>query len=106
MTDLELSKTSKSPEPIANMRLYGILSVAFGAIALAAPTPQGEDVANIGPCPRDCWNEAAAEAGCDPNVDDDCLCGPFFDGVTSCVSETCGIADNLSTLYFLEPACA
>jgi hypothetical protein len=47
----------------------------------------------------DCWNESAAQAGCDPNVDDACLCGVFSDLVTSCVSETCSIEDNLGMLF-------
>lgn len=42
-----------------------------------------------------CWNEAAVVAGCDPNTDDDCLCGPFFDAVTSCTAATCSIGENL-----------
>ncbi|KAF1945016.1 hypothetical protein EJ02DRAFT_339366, partial [Clathrospora elynae] len=43
----------------------------------------------------DCWNEAAASVKCDPNTDDDCLCGPFFDAVTYCSAQTCNIGDNL-----------
>lgn len=72
----------------------------------------------------DCWNEAAVEANCDPNTDDECLCGPFFDALTMCTSQTCNIADNLgmcpikdlrlnnvltchaiAALSFLMPAC-
>jgi hypothetical protein len=71
----------------------------------------------------DCWNQAAATANCDPNADDDCLCGPFFDDVTDCTAAACGIADNLgmfldmifksrsiltgvaATLDFLNPFC-
>ncbi|KAF1960814.1 hypothetical protein CC80DRAFT_264607 [Byssothecium circinans] len=52
-------------------------------------------VVAMGVCPQQCWDESAAEADCDPNTDDDCLCGPFFDGVTSCVSETCSVGENL-----------
>jgi hypothetical protein len=43
----------------------------------------------------DCWNEAAGSAGCDPNVDDACLCGPFFEDVAACTADTCGVGDNL-----------
>ncbi|KAF1361079.1 hypothetical protein EJ07DRAFT_113473, partial [Lizonia empirigonia] len=45
-----------------------------------------------------CWNEAAAKAGCDPNKSDACLCGPFFNAVTYCTAETCSAGDNLGTL--------
>ncbi|RMZ73513.1 hypothetical protein GMOD_00008032 [Pyrenophora seminiperda CCB06] len=68
------------------------------------PGPGGT-VANVGPCPMDCWNQAAATAGCDPNADDKCLCGPFFDAVTSCTAAACSIGDNLSTLNVLSPEC-
>lgn len=44
-----------------------------------------------------CWNEAAVVAGCDPNTDDDCLCGPFFGAVTSCTAGACSIGENLGT---------
>ncbi|KAF2180555.1 hypothetical protein K469DRAFT_753251 [Zopfia rhizophila CBS 207.26] len=54
---------------------------------------------------KDCWNVSAAQAGCDPNVDDECLCGVFFDLVTECVSATCSIPDNLAALDFLDQAC-
>jgi hypothetical protein len=43
-----------------------------------------------------CWNEAAANSDCDPNTDDDCLCGPFFDDVASCTAALCNFGDNLS----------
>lgn len=43
----------------------------------------------------DCWNEAAGLVDCDPNVDDECLCGTFFDEVAACTGTTCGIAENL-----------
>jgi hypothetical protein len=72
-----------------------------------------------------CWNEAAVVAGCDPNADDSCLCGPFFDAVTSCSAATCSMGENLgmsslvghtalkakvlihviAALSFLNPAC-
>jgi hypothetical protein len=45
-----------------------------------------------------CWNEAASVSDCDPNTDDDCLCGPFFDDVASCTAALCNIGDNLSML--------
>ncbi|KAK3209066.1 hypothetical protein GRF29_69g596791 [Pseudopithomyces chartarum] len=63
-------------------------------------------VASVGTCSQDCWNESAESAGCDPNSDDDCLCGPFFDAVTSCTSQTCSIGDNLQILNTLEPLCS
>ncbi|KAA8622317.1 CFEM domain containing protein [Pyrenophora tritici-repentis] len=65
----------------------------------------GGSVANVGPCPMDCWNQAAATAGCDPNVDDKCLCGPFFDAVTKCTAAACSIGENLSALNVLNPPC-
>ena len=43
----------------------------------------------------DCWNEAAGAVDCDPNVDDACLCGVFFDEVASCTEATCNIGENL-----------
>jgi hypothetical protein len=86
----------------------------------AVPVAHGEEaaftVSSVGSCPvrlpsnaparetnpltilqQDCWNESAVTAGCDPNADDDCLCGPFFDAVTECVSQTCSIGDSLRT---------
>jgi cyclophilin family peptidyl-prolyl cis-trans isomerase len=48
----------------------------------------------------DCWNEAAGSAGCDPNVDDECLCGPFFDDVASCTAALCNAGENLGTSQF------
>ncbi|KAF2124950.1 hypothetical protein P153DRAFT_400453 [Dothidotthia symphoricarpi CBS 119687] len=59
----------------------------------------------MGECGQDCWNEAAVRAKCDPNIDDNCLCGPFFDAVTTCTSQTCNTDENLATLDLLEPAC-
>lgn len=44
---------------------------------------------------QNCWNESAAAAKCDPNADDACLCGPFFDAVTTCVSTTCSMGESL-----------
>ncbi|KAH7121217.1 hypothetical protein B0J11DRAFT_581966 [Dendryphion nanum] len=85
------------------MRLF-LIALLVGATVIAHPTPD-DGTPNIGQCPKDCWNEAAADSDCDPNEDDDCLCGPFFDNVTTCVSQTCSITDNLATLDFLEPAC-
>ncbi|CAI6337115.1 unnamed protein product [Periconia digitata] len=94
-----VAKASTPPKPLA---------------PAPAPAPAPADlkaqtvskaVVDIGGCPQDCWNEAAALANCDPNVDDDCLCGPFFDGVTNCVSQTCDIADNLQVLDMLDTAC-
>ncbi|KAF2787985.1 hypothetical protein K505DRAFT_366876 [Melanomma pulvis-pyrius CBS 109.77] len=87
------------------MRLVFITLIA-GVSAVALPASPGPDVASIGQCPKDCWNESAAQAGCDPNTDDDCLCGIFFDLVTTCVSETCSIPDNLAALDFLDGACS
>lgn len=43
----------------------------------------------------DCWNEAAGAVDCDPNSDDVCLCGVFFDEVASCTEATCNIGENL-----------
>lgn len=43
----------------------------------------------------DCWNEAAGAVHCDPEVDDECLCGEFFDEVAACTSTTCNIGENL-----------
>jgi hypothetical protein len=48
----------------------------------------------------DCWNEAAGSAGCDPNIDDDCLCGPFFDDVAGCTAALCNAGENLGMLQF------
>ncbi|KAJ4986815.1 hypothetical protein SVAN01_07742 [Stagonosporopsis vannaccii] len=94
------------------------LLVGCAAVALASPVaggpkppkPDDEDevgmmVAGVGKCPTNCWNEAARKAGCDPNTDDDCLCGPFFDAVTYCTAQTCSAGDNLAALNFLSPAC-
>jgi hypothetical protein len=82
----------------------------------------GKKVASIGKCPvrikprrrRDCnllmpekmgcWNEAAARAGCDPNTNDDCLCGPFLNAVTYCTAATCGADDNLGKLPLEQDA--
>ncbi|CAG5145743.1 uncharacterized protein ALTATR162_LOCUS1762 [Alternaria atra] len=69
------------------------------------PMGTGAGVAGAGSCPMNCWNEAAVVAGCDPNADDDCLCGPFFDAVTSCSAATCNMGENLAALDFLNPAC-
>jgi len=46
-----------------------------------------------------CWNEAAGIVGCDPNTDDACLCGEFFDEVAACTGTTCGIGENLRKLF-------
>ncbi|KAL5373309.1 hypothetical protein DPSP01_012817 [Paraphaeosphaeria sporulosa] len=76
--------------------------------APAGPTVGQEaavTVSSVGSCPQDCWNEGAVQAGCDPNADDSCLCGPFFDAVTTCVSQTCSIGDSLQVLNTLEPLC-
>ncbi|KAH7379505.1 hypothetical protein BKA66DRAFT_136977 [Pyrenochaeta sp. MPI-SDFR-AT-0127] len=89
------------------MKLSITLTVAIlgsVAVALASPVASsprlprddvGGEVAGIGRCTMDCWNEAAVEAGCDPNEDDACLCGAFFDAVIDCTSETCNLSDNL-----------
>ncbi|KAF2242974.1 hypothetical protein BU26DRAFT_570388 [Trematosphaeria pertusa] len=86
--------------------LVGCL-IVLGAITVASAlaAPQGEAVAAVGQCAQDCWNEGAEEAGCDPNTDDDCLCGIFFDLVTECTSDTCSVADNLEVLNTLQPVC-
>ncbi|KAL5428208.1 hypothetical protein PMIN06_000719 [Paraphaeosphaeria minitans] len=63
------------------------------------------NVLSVGSCPQECWNESAAQVGCDPNADDSCLCGPFFDAVTTCVSQTCSTGDSLQVLNTLEPLC-
>ncbi|KAF2705644.1 hypothetical protein K504DRAFT_387597 [Pleomassaria siparia CBS 279.74] len=73
---------------------------------MALPGSPQSSVSNIGQCPKDCWNESASKAGCDPNKSDDCLCGKFFDLVTSCVSDTCSTGDNLAALDFLDDACS
>ncbi|EUC35688.1 hypothetical protein COCCADRAFT_90064 [Bipolaris zeicola 26-R-13] len=65
----------------------------------------GAGVASVGACPMNCWNEAAVVAGCDPNTDDDCLCGPFFGAVTSCTAGACSIGENLAALDFLNGPC-
>ncbi|KAH6872848.1 hypothetical protein BKA58DRAFT_438941 [Alternaria rosae] len=72
---------------------------------MGGPMGPGAGVAGAGPCPMNCWNEAAVVAGCDPNADDSCLCGPFFDAVTSCSAATCSMGENLAALSFLNPAC-
>ncbi|KAF1843469.1 uncharacterized protein K460DRAFT_341652 [Cucurbitaria berberidis CBS 394.84] len=95
-----------------------LIAVVFGSVAVSLVSPMtpslitrqhggkvGSKVASIGKCPKDCWNEAAVKAKCDPNKDDRCLCGPFLDAVTLCTSQTCNLADNLAALNFLEPAC-
>ncbi|KAL6711072.1 hypothetical protein ACN47E_006947 [Coniothyrium glycines] len=101
------------------MRLsISVVTVMLGsaAVTIASPITSapfirrdddeiGAQVAAIGNCPTDCWNEAAVVADCDPNADDDCLCGPFFDAVTTCTSQTCNVGDNLAALSFLTPAC-
>ncbi|KAF2734590.1 hypothetical protein EJ04DRAFT_564156 [Polyplosphaeria fusca] len=87
------------------MRFLLAVAVAGVVSAIAIPNPQGEEFASIGPCTEDCWNESAAQAGCDPEADDDCLCGTFFDLVTACTSATCGLADNLAALNNLDDAC-
>ncbi|KAF2035228.1 hypothetical protein EK21DRAFT_84850 [Setomelanomma holmii] len=101
-----------------SLPLVAVLFSAVG-VALASPvvgrTPPitplfrrdstGSSVAGIGQCPMDCWNEAAATAGCDPNKSDKCLCGAFFDDVAACTADTCGAADNLAALDFMEEAC-
>lgn len=53
------------------------------------------------PSQMNCWNEAAVVAGCDPNADDDCLCGPFFDAVTSCTAAMCNMGENLGMLCWI-----
>ncbi|KAF1834015.1 hypothetical protein BDW02DRAFT_579885 [Decorospora gaudefroyi] len=81
--------------------VVGAVSVALASPITPAPvSPRQVDtnVAGIGPCPIDCWNQAAVTANCDPNADDDCLCGPFFDAVTACTAAACGIGDNLGVL--------
>ncbi|KAF2261498.1 hypothetical protein CC78DRAFT_535597 [Lojkania enalia] len=82
------------------MRLL-ITLLAGAASAVAIAKPQGD----VTPCRQDCWNEAAAGAGCDPNVDDACLCGIFFDLVTQCTSQVCSIEENLATIDFLTEPC-
>ncbi|KAJ8109533.1 hypothetical protein OPT61_g7390 [Boeremia exigua] len=95
-----------------------VMLMGSAAVALASPIagppkppPKPKDdgvgmmVAGVGKCPMDCWNEAARKAGCDPNMDDDCLCGPFFDAVTYCTAQTCSGGDNLAALNFLSPEC-
>lgn len=47
---------------------------------------------------EDCWNSSIASAGCDPDVDDACLCGPFFHAVTTCLADKCSVNDNLGKL--------
>ncbi|KAF2437809.1 hypothetical protein P171DRAFT_449571 [Karstenula rhodostoma CBS 690.94] len=95
------------------------VATAYASASPASPTPtnkptpppasHGDDaavsVSSVGSCPQNCWNESAVKAKCDPNADDDCLCGPFFDAVTTCVSQTCSIGENLSVLNTLEPLC-
>ncbi|XPS77259.1 hypothetical protein M3J09_009287 [Ascochyta lentis] len=102
------------------MRITISMAVLAGAAAVAiasplaspeSPPPKDDDddvgmnVTNVGNCPSDCWDEAAAKAGCDPNSSDECLCGPFFDAVTYCTAQTCSAGDNLAALNFLSPAC-
>ncbi|KAH7064007.1 hypothetical protein BKA63DRAFT_428156 [Paraphoma chrysanthemicola] len=87
------------------------IAVVLGSVGVALASPVqssplfrrddvGASVGGIGQCPLDCWNEAAATAGCDPNADDVCLCGPFFDDVAACTGDTCGVADNLGKFTF------
>ncbi|KAF1980201.1 hypothetical protein BU23DRAFT_562601 [Bimuria novae-zelandiae CBS 107.79] len=110
------------------MRRYLVVTV-FAAAAVCAsassapmspmpgmmppPSPPPKDaedtavaVTSVGDCSQKCWNESAASADCDPNTDDDCLCGSFFDAVTACTSATCSTGDNLEVLNTLEPLCA
>ncbi|KAL6155358.1 hypothetical protein ACJQWK_01244 [Exserohilum turcicum] len=88
-----------------------IIAVAVtGVIASPKPPPPpkqgpGAGVAAAGPCPMDCWNEAAGVAKCDPNKDDKCLCGPFLNAVTSCTAATCSISENLAALDVLAGPC-
>ncbi|KAF2275628.1 uncharacterized protein EI97DRAFT_459096 [Westerdykella ornata] len=77
------------------MHLAFLAVIAAGVNAIAIPNPQGAQVASIGQCPKDCWNESAGLVDCDPEADDECLCGIFFDLVTNCVSQTCSLTDNL-----------
>ncbi|KAH7382602.1 hypothetical protein DE146DRAFT_760439 [Phaeosphaeria sp. MPI-PUGE-AT-0046c] len=91
--------------------------VVFGIVGVSVASPVtptspltrrqdvGIDVAGVGQCPTDCWNEAAANSSCDPNADDECLCGPFFDDVADCTSAFCNIGENLAALDFMEQAC-
>ena len=60
-----------------------------------------EEYALMIPSQMNCWNEAAVVAGCDPNADDDCLCGPFFDAVTSCTAAMCNMGENLGMLCWI-----
>ncbi|KAF2847049.1 hypothetical protein T440DRAFT_471373 [Plenodomus tracheiphilus IPT5] len=97
---------------------FSIIAIVFGATSIVFASPitstqvsrrypdgVGSSVAAVGQCPTDCWNEAVVQADCDPNIDDDCLCGPFFDAVTDCTSEACNTGDNLAALSFLQPVC-
>ncbi|KAF1913180.1 hypothetical protein BDU57DRAFT_532261 [Ampelomyces quisqualis] len=94
-----------------------LVTVVFGVVGITVASPVepraptmkradvGVNVAGVGQCPTDCWNEAAANAGCDPNADDSCLCGPFFDNVASCTSSLCNAGENLAALDFMRGAC-
>ncbi|KAF2824285.1 hypothetical protein CC86DRAFT_326873 [Ophiobolus disseminans] len=93
-----------------------LVAIAFGAgAALATPVSArsalvkrydiAADVAAVGQCPLDCWTEAAGNVDCDPEADDACLCGTFFDEVSSCAGSTCNIGENLAALDFMEQAC-
>ncbi|CBX90834.1 hypothetical protein LEMA_P058680.1 [Plenodomus lingam JN3] len=92
--------------------LVGILGATSQTLVRASPATSlhlvrqydedvGVNVAAVGQCPMDCWNEAVEEAECDPNTDDDCLCGPFFEAVTDCTSESCNTEDNLASFNLL-----
>ncbi|KAH8728950.1 hypothetical protein GQ44DRAFT_701343 [Phaeosphaeriaceae sp. PMI808] len=92
------------------MVVLGTVSVVF-ASPVAARSPfarrmgPGGAIGGVGQCPLDCWNEAAGEVDCDPESDDVCLCGKFFDEVSNCAAATCNIGENLSALDFMEAVC-
>ncbi|KAF2636922.1 hypothetical protein P280DRAFT_510213 [Massarina eburnea CBS 473.64] len=96
--------SSKAVASTASSKVVTATSQAAAATGAVAPGVS-KKVASMGDCPQDCWNESAAKAKCDPNKDDKCLCGPFFDAVTSCVSQTCSVGENLQVLNTLETAC-
>ncbi|KAF2684506.1 hypothetical protein K458DRAFT_418079 [Lentithecium fluviatile CBS 122367] len=83
--------------------LFVAMVFVLGAIAVASPIAQ-EDSNAPGQCSQDCWNESAQDAGCDPNTDDDCLCGDFFDADTSCVAR-CPAGEALQVINILTLAC-
>ncbi|KAF2113349.1 hypothetical protein BDV96DRAFT_648316 [Lophiotrema nucula] len=87
------------------MQILAITVVLSTVCAIAIPDPQGDAMAAISSCVQVCWNDSAVSAECDPNTDDECLCGAFLEDVTTCVSQACSTSDNLAAASILEPAC-